>query len=140
MEGNMNIEDLLNELEEIINESQHVPLTQLVIVAERQVFDIIDRTRALVRTKQPPRSDTTSIPTGMTQQMREQGLLSAADLERTRIIEAAQQEADEIRAGADEYAREVLEELQGRLDRIMLSVQNGLKELDRLQRPHLPRE
>ena len=137
----MNIEDLLNELEEIINESQHVPLTQLVIVAERQVFDIIDRTRALMRTKQAPRSDTTSIPiSSMTQQMREQGLLTAADLERTRIIEAAQQEADEIRAGADEYAREVLEELQGRLDRIMLSVQNGLKELDRLQRPHLPRE
>ncbi|NBU65098.1 MAG: hypothetical protein EBS29_11450, partial [Chloroflexia bacterium] len=75
-----------------------------------------------------------------TQQMREQGLLTAADLERTRIIEAAQQEAEEIRAGADEYARDVLEELQGRLDRIMLSVQNGLKELDRLQRPQLPRE
>lgn len=136
----MNIEDLLNELEEIINESQHVPLTQLVIVAERQVFDIIDRTRALVRTKQTPRNDTTSITTSMTQQMREQGLLTAADLEHARIIEAAQQEADEIRAGADEYAREVLEELQGRLDRIMLSVQNGLKELDRLQRPHAPRE
>jgi uncharacterized coiled-coil DUF342 family protein len=67
-------------------------------------------------------------------------LLTAADLERTRILEAAQREADEIRAGADEYAREVLEELQGRLDRIMLSVQNGLKELDRLQRPHSPRE
>jgi cell division septum initiation protein DivIVA len=136
----MNIEDLLNELEEIINESQHVPLTQLVIVAERQVFDIIDRTRAIARSKSAPRSDTTSIPTTMTQQMREQGLLTAAELERTRILEAAQQEADEIRAGADEYAREVLEELQGRLDRIMLSVQNGLKELDRLQRPHLPRE
>lgn len=136
----MNIEDLLNELEEIINESQHVPLTQLVIVAERQVFDIIDRTRAIARIKQAPRSDTTSIPTTMTQQMREQGLLTAADLERTRILEAAQREADEVRAGADEYAREVLEELQGRLDRIMLSVQNGLKELDRLQRPHSPRE
>ena len=86
----MNIEDLLNELEEIINESQHVPLTQLVIVAERQIFDIIDRTRAIARIKQAPRSDTTSIPTTMTQQMREQGLLTAADLERTRILEAAQ--------------------------------------------------
>jgi len=136
----MNIEDLLNELETIINESQHVPLTQLVVVAERQIFDVIDQARVVLRSKQTARSDTTTIPTSMTQQMREQGLLTAADLERTRIIEAAQQEAEEIRAGADEYARDVLEELQGRLDRIMLSVQNGLKELDRLQRPQLPRE
>jgi uncharacterized coiled-coil DUF342 family protein len=72
--------------------------------------------------------------------MREEGMMTAADLERVRIIEEAHQEADEIRHGADEYAREVLEELQGRLDRIMLSVQNGLKELERMQRSNATSE
>jgi vacuolar-type H+-ATPase subunit H len=60
-------------------------------------------------------------------------LLTAADLERSRIIEAANLEADEIRAGADDYAREVLEDLYTRLDRTMLSVRSGLLELERLQ-------
>lgn len=125
----MKLDDLINELEEIINESQHIPLTQLVVLEERQLFDIIDRMRSAVHTVKPQRSENT----GMTQQMREQGLLTAADLERSRIIEAANIEADEIRAGADDYAREVLEDLYTRLDRTMLSVRSGLLELERLQ-------
>jgi hypothetical protein len=125
----MKLDDLINELEEIINESQHIPLTQLVVLEERQLFDIIDRIRSALHTVKPQRSENT----GMTQQMREQGLLTAADLERSRIIEAANLEADEIRAGADDYAREVLEDLYTRLDRTMLSVRSGLLELERLQ-------
>lgn len=125
----MKIDDLLNELEEIVNESQHIPLTQLVVLEERQLFDIIDRMRSAIQHVKPTRSENT----GMTQQMREQGLLTAADLERSRLIEAAHVEADEIRAGADEYAREVLEDLYTRLDRTMLSVKSGLLELERLQ-------
>jgi hypothetical protein len=123
------LDDLINELEEIINESQHIPLTQLVVLEERQLFDIIDRMRSALHSVKPQRSENT----GMTQQMREQGLLTAADLERSRIIEAANLEADEIRAGADDYAREVLEDLYTRLDRTMLSVRSGLLELERLQ-------
>lgn len=126
----MSMNELLDELESIINESQHVPFTQLVILEERQLFDIIDRLRATASTRVAPRHDTTTVTTSM----RDQGMMTATDLERTRILEEAHQEADEIRRGADEYARDVLEELQGRLDRIMLSVQNGLKELERMQR------
>lgn len=128
----MSINELLDEFESIINESQHVPFTQLVILEERQIFDIIDRLRAQANTRTAPRRDTSTVTTSM----REQGMMTATDLERTRIIEEAHQEADEIRRGADDYARDVLEELQGRLDRIMLSVQNGIKELERMQRNH----
>ncbi len=125
----MKLDDLINELEEIVNESKHIPLTQLVVLEERQLFDIIDRMRSALHSVKPQRSENT----GMTQQMREQGLLTAADLERSRVIEAAHAEADEIRAGADDYAREVLEDLYTRLDRTMLSVKSGLLELERLQ-------
>jgi hypothetical protein len=34
-----------------------------------------------------------------------------------------------VRAGSDEYARQVLEELEQRLSRLTASVQNGLREL-----------
>lgn len=125
----MKLDDLINELEEIVNESQHIPLTQLVVLEERQLFDIIDRMRSAVHSAKPQRTENT----GMTQQMREQGLLTAADLERSRLLESAHSEADEIRAGADDYAREVLEDLYTRLDRTMLSVKSGLLELERLQ-------
>ncbi|MCX6015117.1 MAG: hypothetical protein NT020_05955 [Chloroflexales bacterium] len=128
----MNIEDFLNELEDIINESQHVPFTQLVIVAEHQILEFIDRTRAYTRSKHSSHSDTPSIPINVAQQMYDEGLLTADDLERTLNLDNVQQEANEIRAGADEYARQVLEDLQVRLDRMMQSVQNGLKELDRI--------
>jgi regulator of protease activity HflC (stomatin/prohibitin superfamily) len=63
------------------------------------------------------------------QALEEQGLLAAIEAERARLIEEAEREAMSIRAGADEYARQVLEELEQRLIRLTTSVQNGLKEL-----------
>jgi cell division septum initiation protein DivIVA len=72
----------------------------------------------------------------VTQQLREQGLLSAADLERARILEQAHSDADYIRNGANEYAHEVLAELDERLERVAMSVKNGLRELERIQRKH----
>ena len=130
----MSVYELLNELEAIMNESLHVPFTQLVILEERQFLEIIERIRTMTNTRIAVRPDTTGGPRGL----REQDMMDAADLERVRIIEEAHQEAEEIRHGADAYAREVLEELQSRLERIMLSVHNGLNELDRMQRNHTP--
>jgi F420-0:gamma-glutamyl ligase-like protein len=61
--------------------------------------------------------------------LEEQGLLAAIEAERERLIEQAEHDAAEIRRGADDYARQVLEELEQRLARLTASVQNGLKEL-----------
>jgi hypothetical protein len=61
--------------------------------------------------------------------LEEQGLLAAVEAERMRLIEQAERDAANVRAGADEYARQVLEELEQRLVRLTTSVQNGLREL-----------
>jgi cell division septum initiation protein DivIVA len=61
--------------------------------------------------------------------MEEQGLLAAVEAERTRLLDEAARDAQGVRAGADDYARQVLEELEQRLARLSASVQNGLKEL-----------
>ncbi|MFM2310507.1 MAG: hypothetical protein RLY87_2629, partial [Chloroflexota bacterium] len=47
------------------------------------------------------------------------------------IIRIARQDADEIRASADMYARQVLEDVQARLERLLGSVNSGLDELNR---------
>ena len=132
----MSLEELLNEFEYLINESQHIPLSRMVVLDEQQLFELIDRMREVVaeqRFASQAQSDVTA-------QMREQGLLSAADLERARILEEAQADAEYIRNGADAYAKEILEELEGRLERMTVSIKSGLRELERIQRkhPHTP--
>lgn len=64
------------------------------------------------------------------QAMEEQGLQAAVDAERQRLLELAERDADNIRKGADEYARQMLEELEARLARLTANVQSGLRELN----------
>jgi len=67
--------------------------------------------------------------TQVRQAMEEQGLLAAVEAERARLLELAERDAASVREGADQYARQVLEELEQRLTRLTASVQNGLREL-----------
>ena len=64
------------------------------------------------------------------QAMEENGLLAAVEAERQRLMELAERDAEATRKGADDYAREVLEDLEERLARQLASVQNGLRALD----------
>jgi hypothetical protein len=59
----------------------------------------------------------------------EQGLLAAVESERERLLLLASQEAADVRAGADEYAREVLQELDDQLIQLLSSVRRGLESL-----------
>lgn len=63
------------------------------------------------------------------QALEEQGLLAAVEEQRQRLIGQAERDAAQVRAGADEYARQVLEELDARLEKLVLSVRNGLSAL-----------
>jgi cell division septum initiation protein DivIVA len=128
----MPLNDLINELEDIINQSRRLPLSSMVIIDEQQLFELLDRMRNALDTL----NTTVHHQQEVTQQLREQGLLSAADLERARILEQAHSDADYIRNGANEYAHEVLAELDERLERVAMSVKNGLRELERIQRKH----
>jgi F0F1-type ATP synthase membrane subunit b/b' len=56
-------------------------------------------------------------------------MTAAIAVERERLLGHAQREADEIRAGADAYARQVLAELEARLARLLAGVQKGIAEL-----------
>ncbi len=60
----------------------------------------------------------------------ERGLTQAAETESQRIIEEAHADADRVRAGADDYAVNVLEGLEGDVQRTLQSIQKGLGLLD----------
>lgn len=72
------------------------------------------------------------------QVLQEQGLMAAVEAERARLLDQAEREARAVRAGADEYARQVLEELEQRLMKVITSVQNGLNELGAPREPRPP--
>jgi hypothetical protein len=114
-----------------------VPFSGRLLVDEERILDIIDRMRVAVpeELKQARRIISeqerllSEAQARVQQVLEEQGLLSAVEAERIRLIEQAEREAQAVRAGADDYARQVLEELEQRLAKLTASVQNGLKEL-----------
>ena len=131
------LDDLIDELEDALAEGRRVPFSGRLMVDEERILDIIDRMRVAVpeELKQARRvigeqERLLSEARAQVQQaMEEQGLLAAVEAERNRLLDEAARDAQGIRAGADDYARQVLEELEQRLARLSASVQNGLKEL-----------
>jgi cell division septum initiation protein DivIVA len=131
------LDDLIDELEDALAEGRRVPFSGRLMVDEERILDIIDRMRVAVpeELKQARRVIgeqerlLAEARAQVQQAMEEQGLLAAVEAERTRLLNEAARDAQGVRAGADDYARQVLEELEQRLARLSASVENGLKEL-----------
>ena len=121
-----------------------MPFSGRLLIDEDRVLDIIDRMRVAIpeELRQARRiiSEQERLireaQERVQQMLHEQGLLEAIEAERARLLEQAEREARAVRAGADEYARQVLEELEQRLLKVITSVQNGLQELGVAREPH----
>jgi DNA anti-recombination protein RmuC len=137
---------LIDELEDVIAEGKRVPFSGRLLIDEDRVLDIIDRMRVAVpeELRQARRIISeqerliSEAQERVQQVLQEQGLLAAIEAERARLLEQAEREARAVRAGADEYARQVLEELEQRLLKVITSVQNGLQELGVSRQPRAP--
>ncbi|MEM8529368.1 MAG: hypothetical protein AAGF95_00910 [Chloroflexota bacterium] len=124
-------------MEDVLAEGRRVPFSGRLMVDENRILDIIDRMRVSVpeELKQARRivSEQDRLlreaQERVHQAMEEQGLLKAVEEERSRLLEQAERDAANVRTGADDYARQVLEELEQRLEKLTLNVQNGLKAL-----------
>ncbi|HBW50544.1 MAG TPA: hypothetical protein DEF47_11625 [Herpetosiphon sp.] len=114
-----------------------MPLTSRLMIDEKQVFDIIDRMRVAVpnelrQARQIVRErdqliEATKKKIAIT--LSEQGMLEIAQRERSRIIAEAESEAAKVRSEADEYARQVLLNLEEHIGKSLTIIQNGLDEL-----------
>ena len=60
----------------------------------------------------------------------ERGLTQAAEAESNRIVGQAENDADEVRRGADEYAVQVLLSLEGEVVRMLQGIKKGIAVLD----------
>ncbi|MCS6940131.1 MAG: hypothetical protein RMJ55_10025 [Roseiflexaceae bacterium] len=137
---------MIDELEDVIAEGKRVPFSGRLLIDEDRVLDIIDRMRVAVpeELRQARRIISeqerliSEAQERVQQVLQEQGLLAAIEAERARLLEQAEREARAVRAGADEYARQVLEELEQRLLKVITSVQNGLQELGVVREPRAP--
>ncbi len=128
---------MLDEIEDALAEGRRVPFSGRLLVDEERLLDIIDRMRVAVpeelkqarRVIQEQDRLIAEAQARVQQALSERGLLDAVEAERQRLLEQAEMEAAQVRAGADEYARQVLEELDERLVKMITSVRNGLTTL-----------
>lgn len=132
------LDDLIDELEDALAEGRRLPFSGgRLLVDEERLLDIIDRMRVAIpeehkrarRIVQEQERLIAEAQARVQQVLEERGLLEAVDAERARLLQQAEQEAAQVRAGADEYARQVLEELDDRLTKLVTSVRNGLSTL-----------
>jgi cell division septum initiation protein DivIVA len=131
------LDDLIDEIEDALAEGRRVPFSGRLLVDEERILDIIDRMRVAIpeeqkrarRIVQEQEQLIAEAQARVQQVLEERGLLDAINAERTRLLQQAEQEAAQVRAGADEYARQVLEELDERLTKLVTSVRNGLNTL-----------
>lgn len=147
----MEIVYLIDRLESLINEAKRLPLTSGVIVNQEEFLAIIDQMRInipleirearrlkkereqVIAQAQAEAEKIVAEAKGQVEGLlTDEELLKAARGESAKIIEQARREAEKVRKGADEYAIEVLGQLQDQLMALQTTIQNGL---DYLQRP-----
>jgi len=147
----MEIVYLIDRLESLISEAKRLPLTSGVIVNQDEFLKVIDQMRitipqeirearrlkeereqVIARAQAEAEKIVAEAKTQVNGLLTQEKLLKAAKEESAKIIEQARREAEKIRKGADEYAIEVLGQLQDQLMALQTTIQNGL---DYLQGP-----
>jgi len=144
----MDIQHLVDRLEEVLNESTHIPLSAFLLVNEDRIYSIIDQMRVAIpeEVKRANRVEAEkdrllAQAQEEAERIRELAKQEAAELvKRDAIMVAAQQRADNIlersrrdadvlRSDADVYVIEVLTKLEEDLLRSLAVVRNGMRKV-----------
>jgi cell division septum initiation protein DivIVA len=144
----MDILHLVDRLEEIFNAGRPLPLTHKLLVDEDRVLELIDQMRVsipdevkkaqqilnqrdrILAQAQEEAARTVQLAKEKGDQMVERDTLTiAAQAKANEIMQAAQADAEVIRADADDYALDVLSRLDGELMKSLTQVRNGVTKL-----------
>jgi cell division septum initiation protein DivIVA len=156
----MDILHLVDRLEEIIKESRRVPFSDFRLVNERRIWPLLDQMRISIpdevrraeriirereRTKAQAQEEAERIVdlarSEAAQITASHSVAQAAENHAEVIREEAREEAREIRAGANEYAFEVLCDLEQELKRALTVVENGIRAVEaRQHKQHSPEQ
>ncbi len=148
----MEIFNVLNELEELVENSMKVPLTKRVMLDEDRLLDCMDRIRTtlpeeirqakwVIQEREKVMSETKKEAGKIMEDAQKQLERRAEESEIVRqarhiaedIVEKAEAVAREIKQGAREYADEILMELEKNLGKIISEIQEGRSELQGLK-------
>ncbi|MGD8966867.1 MAG: hypothetical protein PVI07_05110 [Anaerolineae bacterium] len=145
----MDILHLVDRMEEIIKESRRVPLGNLRLLDERRIWPLLDQMRIsvpdemrraerIIREKERQKAQATEEAERIVELARQEAAQLAADhsiarkadREAAAIREQARQDALQIVAGADEYAFDVLCNLEQELKRALTVIENGIRAVE----------
>ena len=145
----MDILHLLDRMEEIIKDSRRVPFGDLRLVDMNKIWPLLDQMRISVpdemrraerivhereRTKAQAKEEAQRIVELARQEAAQlaadHNIARSADQEASEIREQARQEARQIVSGADEYAFDVLCELEQELKRALTIIENGIRAVE----------
>ena len=142
----MDILHLVDRLEEVIKGSSQLPFSGIRFVDERHIWPLLDQMRISIpeevrraeriirekdRTMAQAQEETERIialaRSEAVQLTAEHAIVQATEEQSARIRAEAEREAESIRAGADDYAFEVLCNLEQELKRSLTIIENGLQ-------------
>jgi vacuolar-type H+-ATPase subunit H len=145
----MDILHLVDRLEELFNNSRPIPLTHNVIVNEDKFLDVIDQMRISIPEEVKKAQEVYSKKDRVMAQAQEEAnrtlelarekadtlvdkeaLVQDAKRRADQIIEQARMEAENIKAGADQYALDSLENLEREMEQLLVQVRNGIQVLE----------
>ncbi len=145
----MDLQYLIDRLETMVTGAKRVPISNRLMLDEQELADLIDQMRTVlpeeVRAARKVLRERDSIIAESQQQaddvlktaheqaemlLDEQGLLAEAQARANTFMEEVERDAQERIQGADEYARQVLTQLQAQLGRHLKTIEAGLQSLD----------
>ncbi|GAB4269548.1 MAG: hypothetical protein Kow0080_13270 [Candidatus Promineifilaceae bacterium] len=144
----MDIQHLVDQLEEVLNESIRLPLSAYLLVNEDKIFNIIDQMRVSVpeevrkanrisaekerilaqaheeaeRIRELARQEATEL-------VKRENILLSAQQRADNILERARRDAEALHHDADAYVVEVLAKLEDDLLRSLAVVRNGMRKV-----------
>lgn len=144
----MELFTILNELEELIENSLRVPLTRRVLVDEDKLLDYLDRMRTtlpdelrqakwVLQEREKVITDSKKEASRLIEDTRvkldrqaeESEIARQAQIKAEEIIQKAEAVAGEIKQGARDYADDILKGLEEELDKLANQIKSGRMEL-----------
>jgi hypothetical protein len=142
----MDILYLVDRLEEIVKGSKQVPFSNLRLVDEQRIWPVLDQMRIsipdevrraerIIREKERTIAQaheegeriTALARTEAAEITAEHAITQAAEARAATIREQVKREAEQTRAGADDYAFDVLCKLEQELKRALTVIENGIR-------------
>jgi len=144
----MDLQYLIDRLETIVRAARRMPVTNKLMLDEQELVDLIDQMRTVLpeeiryakhvlREKEQILADSQAQSEEILRAAQKQadiliereGLLKQARAQADDIKRQAQEEATRVQVGADNYVRQVLNDLSDTLQRQLSSIQKGIDSL-----------